>query len=172
MQNTGCGAAATLQNQNHACCAVIADLVSLVEARSEQLAAGRTDDRKRTSVETSTASPESSTNIIVLDGVSPRYMRAGVALQACHVNVGIALRFLLDRPPRSPCRKPAGAFSHRGITGCCWCRRRGAQQHEPRLFRQDDAIDLSAPPLGPSPPPSASSWRACRAETGCPFPCR
>jgi hypothetical protein len=47
MQNTGCGAAATLQNQNHACCAVIADLVSLVEARSEQLAAGRTDDRKR-----------------------------------------------------------------------------------------------------------------------------
>ena len=35
---------------------------------------------------------ESSINIIVLDDVSPRYLKAGAALQACHVNLGIALR--------------------------------------------------------------------------------
>jgi hypothetical protein len=35
-------------------------------------------------------SPESSTNIIVLDDISPRYIKADAALQACDVNLGIA----------------------------------------------------------------------------------
>ena len=59
-------------------------------ARAEQPAAGRTDDRKETSAQTSPASAESSSNIIVLDDVSLRYMKAGAALQACHVNLDIA----------------------------------------------------------------------------------
>jgi hypothetical protein len=59
-------------------------------------AADRTDDRKETSretsPETSLGNPESSTNVIVLDDVSPRYMKAAAALQACDVNLGIAVR--------------------------------------------------------------------------------
>jgi len=46
---------------------------------------------------------ESSINIIVLDDVSPRYLTAGAALQACHVNLGIALRSLLDAGDSDPC---------------------------------------------------------------------
>ncbi len=46
---------------------------------------------------------ESSTNIIVLDDVSPRYMRAVAALQACDVNLGTALRSLLDSRESESC---------------------------------------------------------------------
>jgi hypothetical protein len=46
--------------------------------------------------ETSSDNPESSTNVIVLDDASPRYMKAAVAVQACNVNLGIALRSLLE----------------------------------------------------------------------------
>lgn len=42
------------------------------------------------------ASPESSINVIVLDDVSPRYMKAAAAVQAFDVNLGSALRSLLD----------------------------------------------------------------------------
>ena len=48
--------------------------------------------------------PDSSANIIVLDDVSPRYMKAVAALQACDVHLGTALRSLLDsneRPSRT-----------------------------------------------------------------------
>jgi len=48
-------------------------------------------------------SPESSTNIIVLDDISPRYIKADAALHACDVNLGIALRSLLDSSDSDPC---------------------------------------------------------------------
>lgn len=44
--------------------------------------------------------PESSTNIIVLE---PRYMRTIAALQACDVDLGHALRSLLDSSKSEPC---------------------------------------------------------------------
>ncbi|WP_065752413.1 hypothetical protein [Bradyrhizobium paxllaeri] len=44
--------------------------------------------------DTSPGSPESSIDLIVLDDISPRYMKAA-AVQACDVNPGIALRSLL-----------------------------------------------------------------------------
>jgi hypothetical protein len=38
----------------------------------------------------------------VLDDVSPRYLKAATALQACDVNLGIALRSLLDTGDSDP----------------------------------------------------------------------
>jgi hypothetical protein len=65
----------------------------------EQMIARETSQEtsSKTSAQTSPASAESSTNIIVLDDVSPCYMKAGAALQACHVNLDIA--------PALPCRR-------------------------------------------------------------------
>ena len=75
-------------DQNAAYRAVVSDLVSL--RLIEQTIA------RETSPETSHGGPEGSTNIIVLDDVSPRYTKATAALQACDVDLGIALRSLLE----------------------------------------------------------------------------
>lgn len=89
---TGCGVARAADEQNDAYRTVISGLVSLIDHVQkclrliEQTIAG----------ETSPGSPESSSNVVVLDDVSPRYMKAAAAVQACDVNLGIALRSLLD----------------------------------------------------------------------------
>jgi hypothetical protein len=92
-------------DQNDACRAVVSDLVSLIEHVQKCL---RLIEQTITG-ETSRGSPESSTNVIVLDDVSPRYMKAAAALQACDVRLGIALRSLLDSGDSDPCaaRPPA-----------------------------------------------------------------
>ena len=59
--------------------AVVSDLVSLVEHVQKSLRL----IEQTIARETSPGSPESSANIIVLDDVSPRYMKAGAALHAC-----------------------------------------------------------------------------------------
>ena len=112
MQNAaGDGVAQAPYDQNAANRAVVSDLVSLVEHVQnslrliEQTIARET--LAETSPETSPGSPESSTNVIVLDDVSPRYMKAAAALQACDVNLGIALRSLLDPGDSDPASLPA-----------------------------------------------------------------
>jgi len=104
MQNAaGYGAAPAPQHQNDAYHAVVSDLVSLVEHVQNSLRLVEQMIARETSPETSPAGSESSANIIVLDDVSPRYMKAGAALQACDVNLGIALRSLLDAGDSHPC---------------------------------------------------------------------
>ena len=94
-------------DQNAAYRAVVADLVSLVEhvqnslRLMEQMIAG----------EMPRGSSESSINIVVLDDVSPRYMKSAAALQACGVNLGIALRTLLDSGDSDPCAARLPALS-------------------------------------------------------------
>jgi hypothetical protein len=39
---------------------------------------------------------EISTNVVVLDDVTPRYIKANAALNTCHANLGVALHFLMD----------------------------------------------------------------------------
>jgi len=78
---------------------VASDLVSLVEHVQNSL---RLIERTIEG-EAPAGVSESSTNIIVLDDVSPRYMRAIAALQACDVDLGDALRSLLDTSEREPC---------------------------------------------------------------------
>ncbi|MCA6115712.1 hypothetical protein J6524_12535 [Bradyrhizobium sp. WSM 1738] len=85
----GVAQAEDYNNVNHA---LVSDLVGLIEhvQNSLQLI------EQTIASETSTDSLESSTNVIVLDDVSPRYMNAAAALQACDVTLGIAVRSLLD----------------------------------------------------------------------------
>jgi hypothetical protein len=111
MQNAaGDGVAQAPHDQNAAYRAVVSDLVSLVEHVQKSLRLIERTIAKETlpetlpetSPETSPGGPESSTNVIVLDDVSPRYMKAAAALQACDVNLGIALRSLLDSGDSDP----------------------------------------------------------------------
>jgi hypothetical protein len=107
MQNV----AQAAHDRNDAYRAVVSDLVSLVEHVQnslrliEQTIAKETlpETWQETLQETSPGSPESSTNIIVLDDVSPRYIKAAAALQACDVNLGIALRSLQDSGDSGSC---------------------------------------------------------------------
>jgi hypothetical protein len=108
MQNAaGDGVAQAPHDRNAAYRAVVSDLVSLVERVQESLRLIEQTIAKETAPETSpetpAGSPESSTSIIVLDDVSPRYMKSAAALQACDVNLGIALRSLLDSGDSDPC---------------------------------------------------------------------
>jgi hypothetical protein len=100
------GAAQAPHHENAAYRAVIADLVGLVEHVQNSL---RLIERM---IDGET--PESSTNIIVLDDVSPRYMRAVAALQACDVSLGIALRSLLDPDESAASSTKLPAFSATG----------------------------------------------------------
>ena len=102
-------------DQNAAYRAVVSDLVSLIEHVQNSLRLIERTIARETSPETSPeispGSPESSTNIIVLDDVSPRYMKAATALQACDVNLGIALRSLRDSSGSDPCAASLPALS-------------------------------------------------------------
>jgi hypothetical protein len=75
--------------------AVILDLVGLIE----HVQSGLRRIEETIARETSPGGPESSTGVIVLDDVSPRYMKAAAAVQACDVNLGIS--------PCVPCSTPA-----------------------------------------------------------------
>ena len=108
MQNAaGNSVAQAPRDQNAAYCAVVSDLVSLVEHVQKSLRLIEQTIARETSPETSPGGPESSTSVIVLDDVSPRYMKAAAALQACDVNPGIALRSLLDPGDSDPASLPA-----------------------------------------------------------------
>ena len=98
-------------DQNAAYCAVVSDLVSLVEHVQKSLRLIEQTIARETSPETSPGGPESSTSVIVLDDVSPRYMKAVATLQACDVNLGIALRSLLDPSDSDPCAARLPALS-------------------------------------------------------------
>jgi hypothetical protein len=108
------GDGVTPHDQNAAYRAVVSDLVSLVEHVQNSLRLIEQTIAKETSAETSPettpGSPESSTNIIVLDDVSPRYMKSAAALQACDVNLGIALHSL-DCRDSAPCAASQPALS-------------------------------------------------------------
>ena len=107
MQNV----AQAAHDRNDAYRVVVSDLVSLVEHVQNSLRLIEQTIARETLPETSPGSPEGSTNIIVLDDVSPRYMKAAAALQACDVNLGIALRSLRDSGDSSPCASSPSALA-------------------------------------------------------------
>ena len=49
--------------------------------------------------ETPTGNQEVGANVIVLDDVTPRFLKANVTLRACNASLGEALHFLLDTKP-------------------------------------------------------------------------
>jgi hypothetical protein len=112
MQNAaGDGVAQAPHDRNDAYRAVVSDLVSLAEHVQKSLRLIEQTIARETLPETLPGSPESSTNIIVLDDVSPRYMKAVAALQACDVNLGTALRSLRDSGDSDPCASSSPVLS-------------------------------------------------------------
>jgi hypothetical protein len=102
----GDGAARAPDDQTAADRAVVSDLVGLIEHVQNSLRLiERTIDGE---------TQESSTNIVVLDDVSPRYMKVVAALQACDVNLGTALCSLLDCSENAPCSASQPALSATG----------------------------------------------------------
>ena len=103
MQNAaGDGVAQAPHDQNAAYRTVVSDLVSLAERVQNSLRLIEQMIARETPPETPLGSSESSTSVIVLDDVSPRYMKAAAAVRACNVNLGIALRSLLDPADSDP----------------------------------------------------------------------
>src|ERR1700712_5071927 len=95
MQNAaGDGIALGSDVQNDSYRSVASDLVGLIEHVQASLRLV-----EQTMVrEISHGGQESAANVVVLDDVSPRYVKAAAALKACDANLGIALHFLLDSP--------------------------------------------------------------------------
>jgi hypothetical protein len=80
--------------------AIVTDLVSLVE--HVQASIGLIE---RAIAQEMTIGDHENSNIVVLDDVTPQYVKASTALNTCSANLGHAVQFLLD----------AGAYSRRPI---------------------------------------------------------
>ena len=93
MQNAaGDGIALGPDGQNDSYRSVVSDLVSLIEHVQASLRL-----IEQTMVpETSPGCQETAADVVVLDDVSPRYVKAAAALKACDANLGVALHSLLD----------------------------------------------------------------------------
>jgi hypothetical protein len=93
MQNaTGSGIVIEPDDRNHAHRSVVSDLVSLIE----HVRASLKLIESAVAREISLGSQETSADIIVLDDVTPPYVKATAALNACDAHLAIALRSLLD----------------------------------------------------------------------------
>jgi len=92
MQNAAGGASVQPDRRNDNFNSIVSDLVSLVAHVQtsmkllESAIAG----------ELPLGNQEIAKNVIVLDDVTPRYVKAGAALNACNAGLGVALHFLLD----------------------------------------------------------------------------
>jgi hypothetical protein len=72
--------------------AVVADLACLIE----HIQASLTMIESAVASESAAAVQEMAANVIVLDDVTPRYLKAGAALKACDAGLGVALHFLRE----------------------------------------------------------------------------
>jgi hypothetical protein len=72
--------------------AVVADLASLIE----HIQASLTLIDTALANEAAAATQEPAANVVVLDDVTPCYLKAGAALKACDAGLGVALHFLRE----------------------------------------------------------------------------
>jgi len=84
--------------------AIVSDLVSLIERVEASVRLIEAAIAK----ETCFGDQETAGNVVVLDDVTPRYVRANAALNSSEANLGAALRFLLDIRAPSPGPGAAG----------------------------------------------------------------
>ena len=87
---------------------VVADIASLIE----HIQASLTMIEAAVASEASAAVLELAANVVVLDNVTPRYLKAGAALRACDAGLGVALHFLRE-PMASESGMHDSAGSHR-----------------------------------------------------------
>jgi hypothetical protein len=88
----GGDASIQFDDPNYSYRSIVSDLVSLIEhVRSSIRLIESAIVRESPPVD-----PEGTTNIIVLDDITPRYVTAGAALNTCNAGLGVALHVLLD----------------------------------------------------------------------------
>jgi hypothetical protein len=92
MRNPQGGLAIEPDDRNDAYRSVVSDLVALIEHVQASLRLIEQEIAR----ETELGSQETSAKFIVLDDVTPPYVRATAALNACDANLAIALCSLLD----------------------------------------------------------------------------
>jgi hypothetical protein len=93
MQNPhGGGIAIEPDDRNDAYRSMVSDVTSLIEHVQASLRLIEQEIAR----EAASGSQETSTNVIVLDDVTPPYVKATAALRACDANLAIALHSLLD----------------------------------------------------------------------------
>jgi len=93
MQNvTGSRQPAPSDDRDHIYRAVVADLAALIE----HIQASLTMIESALASEASAALHDMAANVVVLDDVTPRYLKAGAALKACDAGLGVAIHFLRE----------------------------------------------------------------------------
>ena len=100
----GNGAAAQSGDRNDSYQAVVAELRAL----HERVQAGMNLVEAAIAGEASLCNQEIATNVVVLDDVTPRYLRASAALDTCNAGLRMALHVLQDdRTAQREADKPA-----------------------------------------------------------------
>jgi len=107
----GGGIAIEPDDRNDAYRSVVSDVISLIEHVQASLRLIEQEIAR----ETAPGSQETSANIIVLDDVTPPYVRATAALNACGANLAIALQCLLDSKTTEH-GTPASAWSPQALS--------------------------------------------------------
>jgi hypothetical protein len=93
MQNAAGGSASAQSDaRNDAHRSIVSDLKSLIDhvrasMKLIELVIAR---------EASAGNQEIAAGVVVLDDVTPRYVKVNAALSACHAGLGVALHYLLD----------------------------------------------------------------------------
>jgi hypothetical protein len=112
MQNTADHGSVQSDNRNDCYSSIVSNLGSLVE----QVRANMKLIESAIANGASLGNQEAAASIIVLDDVTPRYVRANAALNACNVSLGIALDLLRD--VRTSKQEAAEAEGEQFLTRC------------------------------------------------------
>jgi hypothetical protein len=93
MQNAeDSNASSQFDDLNNSYRSVVSDLVSLIERVQASIKLIESAIAR----ESPPGDLEAASNIVVLDDVTPRYVKAGAALNTCNAGLGVALHVLLD----------------------------------------------------------------------------
>jgi hypothetical protein len=109
MQDAAGGASAQSSSRNDDYRAIVSDLESLIE----QVQASIRLIETAIVGESPLGNQEIAANIVILDDVTPRYVRANAALNACNAALGGALHFLRDNRTSRHGADPSGRDSRR-----------------------------------------------------------
>ena len=77
--------------------AIVSDLISLVEHVQASI-----DLIERAIAREMAVGDHENSNVIILDDVTPQYVKASTVLNSCSANLGNAVQFLLDAGARAP----------------------------------------------------------------------
>jgi hypothetical protein len=111
-QRTGSDAAFQSGDGNASYRSIVADLEALIE----RVQASMTLIKTAIAGESLPGQEELADNVVVLDDVTPRYVRANAALDACNASLGIALHLLQDAAAPRPGTSGPAKFARRAAT--------------------------------------------------------